>query len=110
MQLSSSRLQSSSPLQPTPPTFPQTFLLLSLSLQLLVRIQFGIIEIIVVFDVIFIVEFFVELVRIGVVVVAISVVVRNGVGFFFEETKILIQRRRFGVWRKRKRAERKAGL
>ncbi|KAJ6358745.1 hypothetical protein OIU76_000462 [Salix suchowensis] len=90
MQLSSSHLQSSSrlqppistPLQPTPPTF----LLLSLSLQLLVRIQLGIIEIRVVFNVIFIVEFFVELVRIGVVVVAISVVARNGVGFFFEET------------------------
>ena len=80
-------------------------------LQLLVRIQFGIIEIRVVFDVIFIVEFFVELVRIGVVVVAISLVVRNDVDFFFEETKILIQWRRFGVWRKRKRAERKeAGL
>jgi hypothetical protein len=73
---------------------------LVVNLRLLVRIQFGIIEIRVVVEVIFVVEFFVELVRIGVVVVvvvvvvavavAVAVAVRNGVGFFFEETKILI--------------------
>jgi hypothetical protein len=67
---------------------------LVVNLRLLVRIQFGIIEIRVVVEVIFVVEFFVELVRIGVVVVvvvvAVALAVRNGVGFFFEETKILI--------------------